>query len=160
MTATTTPVLTLTLPLPHRNLSPNVQIHGAKKAQYTRHSRQCAFFSTLKALGVPTVPTRILLKDRPYLGITHKGPLKSPDYVKLSKLLFKGIPPKITGYTLEFNFPTKRLQDDDNAAAMFKSSRDGIADALQIDDRNLRMIEGPRMNYAVTTPSLIVHLYE
>jgi hypothetical protein len=156
---TISPAITLRLALPARELSPNVQIHGARKAQFTRHSRQNAFFATLKALGVPSVPSRILLKDRPFLGITHKGPLKSTDYIKLSKLLFPGTPPPITGYTLHFHFPTKRLQDDDNAAAMFKSSRDGIADALQIDDRNLRILTGPEMSYASTDPHLEVRLY-
>jgi len=155
----TAPAITLRLALPARELSPNVQIHGAKKAQYVRHSRQKAFFATLKALGVPTVPSRILLKDRKFLGITHNGALKSSDYIKLSKLLFHGTPPAITGYTLHFHFPTKRLQDDDNAAAMFKSSRDGIADALQMDDRNLRTITGPEMNYSSADTHLEVRLY-
>jgi hypothetical protein len=158
MTATA-PAITLRLALPARQLSPNVQINGAKKAQYVRHSRQNAFFATLKALGVPSVPSRIMLKDRPFLGITHNGALTSSDYIKLSKLLFKASPPTITGYTLHFHFPTKRRQDDDNVAAMFKSSRDGIADALQMDDRNLRILTGPEITYSAADPHLTVNLY-
>jgi crossover junction endodeoxyribonuclease RusA len=35
---------------------------------------------------------------------------------------------------LEFVPPDKRRRDDDNLIAMFKSGRDGLADALGIDD--------------------------
>lgn len=35
---------------------------------------------------------------------------------------------------LEFVPPDKRKRDDDNLVAMFKSGRDGLADALGIDD--------------------------
>ena len=155
----TAPILTLRLALPARELSPNVQIHGAKKAGFVRYSRQSAFFTTLRALGVPSVPSHVLLKDRPWLGVTHKGPLTSKDYLKIASLLFKGRAPAVTGYTLHFHFPTKRLQDDDNASSMFKSSRDGIADALGMDDKNLRMITGPEMSYSSSDPHLEVRLY-
>lgn len=37
--------------------------------------------------------------------------------------------------TLEFVPPDRRHRDDDNMLAAFKSGRDGIADALGIDDR-------------------------
>ena len=36
---------------------------------------------------------------------------------------------------ITFHPPTKRLPDDDNMLARFKPSRDGIADALHIDDK-------------------------
>jgi len=155
----TAPVLTLRLALPASELSPNVQIHGAKKAGFVRYSRQAAFFTTLKALGVPNVPSRILLKDRPWLGVTHKGALTSKDYLKIASLLFKGTAPAVTGYTLHFHFPTKRLQDDDNASSMFKSSRDGIADALGMNDGVLRHLSAPEMNYSSADPHLEVRLY-
>jgi crossover junction endodeoxyribonuclease RusA len=34
--------------------------------------------------------------------------------------------------------PDRRQRDDDNAIAAFKSLRDGIADALKVDDRRFR----------------------
>jgi crossover junction endodeoxyribonuclease RusA len=40
---------------------------------------------------------------------------------------------------LTFNPPDKRRRDDDNLVAAFKSGRDGIADALGIDDSLLRV---------------------
>lgn len=42
------------------------------------------------------------------------------------------------GVYLEIFFypPDKRRRDDDNMIAAFKSARDGIADALKINDRN------------------------
>lgn len=36
---------------------------------------------------------------------------------------------------ITFHPPTRRLPDDDNMLARFKPSRDGIADALGIDDK-------------------------
>ena len=54
--------------------------------------------------------------------------------------LSTGPAPTVTGYTLAFHWPTKAYRDDDNADASCKSYRDGIADALGIDDRSLRKI--------------------
>lgn len=39
---------------------------------------------------------------------------------------------------LDFYPPTRRARDDDNVVAMFKSGRDGIADALGINDSRFR----------------------
>ena len=130
--------MTITLPLPDKALSPNARIHAIKKSTITRHARQTAFFQTLRALGVPTVPTRILMGDRRKLGITHKKPLRSADYQRISTLLLPGQPPAFTSYSLAFHFPQERNRDDDNAAASCKAYRDGIADALRIDDSTLR----------------------
>ena len=44
------------------------------------------------------------------------------------------------GYSLEFFWKTAAFRDDDNADASCKAYRDGIADALGIDDRSLRKI--------------------
>lgn len=43
------------------------------------------------------------------------------------------IPVKVTFYP-----PDNRHRDDDNAVSSFKAQRDGIADALKIDDRHFR----------------------
>lgn len=130
--------MTITLPLPDKALSPNASIHAIKKSTFTRRARQTAFFACLKALGVRSVPTRILAGDRKKLGITHSKPLRSADYQRISTLLLPAQPPAYTYYSLAFHFPQKRNRDDDNAAASCKAYRDGIADALRIDDSILR----------------------
>jgi crossover junction endodeoxyribonuclease RusA len=137
--------MTITLPLPDKALSPNARIHAIKKSTITRSARQLAFFTALKALGVPTVPTRILMGDRPKLGITHKKPLTSADYRKLSALLLPTQPPAFTSYSLTFHYKENRNRDDDNAAASCKAYRDGIADALRIDDSTLRLAKDPTL---------------
>lgn len=45
--------------------------------------------------------------------------------------------PAFAGYSLAHYFPTAQPRDDDNADAACKAYRDGIADALGIDDRQL-----------------------
>jgi crossover junction endodeoxyribonuclease RusA len=40
---------------------------------------------------------------------------------------------------LDFYPPDKRARDDDNIVAAFKSGRDGLADALGIDDKRFRV---------------------
>ncbi len=147
----------ITLPLPAKELSPNTSIHAIRKSTFTRRARQLAFFTTLKALGVPTVPTRILMGDRPKLGITHKKPLTSADYRKLSGLLLPAHPPTVTAYSLVFHFKENRNRDDDNAAAACKAYRDGIADALRIDDSTLR-IESLTANIDRNQPRLEITL--
>lgn len=51
-------------------------------------------------------------------------------------------PPKFEGYSLAFYYPDARRRDDDNTEGSFgvKAFRDGIADALRIDDYNLRKL--------------------
>lgn len=47
--------------------------------------------------------------------------------------------PTFTRYLVTFYFPTARRRDDDNALASCKAYRDGIADALGIDDHSLTL---------------------
>ena len=57
----------------------------------------------------------------------------------ISALVGKGIVnPRFSGYSLAFFWKTKAYRDDDNADASCKAYRDGIASALEMDDRNLR----------------------
>jgi crossover junction endodeoxyribonuclease RusA len=151
--------MTLTLPIPDKALSPNARIHAIKKSTITRHARQTAFFQTLAALGVRSVPTRILAGDRRKLGITHAKPLRSADYQRISTLLLPGQPPAFTSYSLAFHFPQERNRDDDNAAASCKAYRDGIADALRIDDSTLR-IQSLTAAIDRTNPRLEITLHE
>lgn len=46
--------------------------------------------------------------------------------------------PVFHGYSLAFFFKTAAYRDDDNADASCKAYRDGMADALGVDDRTLR----------------------
>lgn len=66
--------------------------------------------------------------------------------------------PALTSYRLRFYFPTRARRDDDNAAASFKSYRDGIADALGIDDTTLRMSATPELLHDPANPRLEVIL--
>lgn len=47
----------------------------------------------------------------------------------------KSLPAGRIHLQVDFYPPTRRLPDDDNMLARFKPARDGIADALGIDDR-------------------------
>lgn len=78
--------------------------------------------------------------------------------VTLAALEGQAAPP-IVSYSLHFYFKTAARRDDDNAAASFKSYRDGIADALRIDDHGITMRNSPEMNVDKLKPRLVVKLY-
>ena len=64
------------------------------------------------------------------------------------------------GYSLAFHYPEdKRRRDDDNAAASCKAYRDGIADALHIDDHNLPMVALPTFAIDREHPRLEITLH-
>lgn len=154
--------MTLTLPIPHKALFPN-DGHGhylAVSRQRKLH-RQLAFFATLRALGVRNTPSRILLKDRRIFGISHKGKLTNADYRKISTLLLPTTPPAFSTYSLTFRFPTNRNRDDDNYSTACKSYRDGIADALRMDDHGLRISGSPSLLHdsTLSTPFLTFTLH-
>jgi hypothetical protein len=124
--------MTITLPLPDSGLWPNARLHPQRKARLTRAARQRAFFATLTGLGVPNLPTLLLAKDRRRLGLG--SPMTSEKYRALSAMLHPAPTPKFTYYVLDFKFPDAHKRDDDNALAACKAYRDGIADALRMDD--------------------------
>jgi hypothetical protein len=66
--------------------------------------------------------------------------------------------PVVTGYSLAFHYPDARRRDDDNAQASTKAYRDGIADALGIDDNTLRMSAVPTFAVDRTNPRLEITL--
>jgi len=98
----------VTLPWPDKGLSPNARLHWAPKAKLKATARNEAFVQTVLALGVKG------LRCNQYEG-TEKLPV-----------------------TITFYPPDNRLRDDDNMVGSFKAYRDGIADALGIDDRRFR----------------------
>lgn len=66
--------------------------------------------------------------------------------------------PAFTGYTLIFHFKDARNRDDDNATASCKAYRDGIADALKVDDNTLRLSAPPVMAVDRKNPRLEITL--
>jgi hypothetical protein len=126
------------LTFPDAGIFPNGRLHPKAKARLVRKHRELAFFATLTAMGVAKVPTRILHKDAKLLGITNAG-RNSAFYQRLSTLLHPADPPVFTGYSLHFRLPHLR-HDDDGLEASFKAYRDGIADALRVNDKTLRKI--------------------
>jgi len=149
----------IVLPIPDPALAPNSRTHPLKKAGITRKHRQAAFFATLAALGCRNLPTRITLKDAKRLGLTKAG--RNADfYRRLSALLFPDEPPKPSTYTLAFYFPDRRHRDDDNAAASCKAYRDGIADALRIDDHHLRQSGSASMAWDANDPRVEIWMNE
>lgn len=62
---------------------------------------------------------------------------------ELAKLMMREVvtgaagPLEFAGYSLAHFFPTSAFRDDDNADGACKAYRDGISDALGVDDRRL-----------------------
>lgn len=61
---------------------------------------------------------------------------------------------RIYRYSLEFFFPDLRKRDDDNALASTKAYRDGIADAMGIDDHSLKLGAVPVMSLDRKNPRI------
>jgi crossover junction endodeoxyribonuclease RusA len=103
--------MTIILPIPDRRISPNGQ---------RGHSKGAAI---AKARLVREHRNRAMLRTKEAIGLAyHAAGLPVPDFA---------------GYTLAHYFPTAAYRDDDNADSACKAYRDGIADALGMDDRQL-----------------------
>lgn len=63
------------------------------------------------------------------------------------------------GYSLEHYFKTSALRDDDNADGSCKAYRDGIAEALRIDDRELRKIALSNLSKDANNPRVEITLH-
>jgi crossover junction endodeoxyribonuclease RusA len=98
----------ITLPWPDKGLSPNARLHWAPKAKLKAAARADA---------------HILTRARMVASLTATAAIISPDKIPM---------------TITFYPPDKRLRDDDNMVGSFKSYRDGIADALGVDDRRFK----------------------
>lgn len=101
--------LVIALPWPDRRLSPNARVHWRPKAAITAKARADAHFLALEAAGYRLGTIRA--------DLTGEAP----------------IPLTITFYP-----PDKRHRDDDGMISSFKSARDGLADALHVNDRRFR----------------------
>lgn len=94
---------------PHKDLSPNSRKHWAVRSKLVKAYRwQCAVLvkQALVKTGLNSVPS--------------KARLAAGDRLCLQ---------------IDFYPPDRRHRDDDNVIASFKAGRDGLADALGIDDR-------------------------
>lgn len=101
------------LPWPDRGLSPNSRMHWAKKMRLARAYRHTCKVRTLNAIRAGKW-----------------------DVARLRAAVDAGLPVSVT---LEFYPPDRRRRDDDNVVAAIKPGRDGLADALKIDDCHFRI---------------------
>lgn len=93
-----------TLPFPPQQLNPNKRLHWAIKRKYTMAYRQECMGRVWRQVG---------LQQAREFFVGHSGEFNV----------------KIT-----FHKPDNRKRDDDNIIASFKAGRDGVADALNVDD--------------------------
>ena len=105
--------MTITLPLPDKRLSPN---------------------HTVGSMGQRMAKSTATRKAR------HAAYLVTYDMIRQLRLTGAL---KFTSYTLAFFHKVNRKRDDDNLAASCKAYRDGIADALGMDDHGLVMAATP-----------------
>lgn len=101
-------MLAIILPWPPKELSPNARVHWGKRSKAAKAYRnECSW-------RVRGYQLDIAIKTGRHVEFPSDGKLH----------LF-----------LDFYPPDRRHRDDDNMIASFKSGRDGIADALGIDDK-------------------------
>ena len=103
--------MTIVLPVPDSSIGPNASRGQSRGAAIAKSRR------------VKLHRRRAKLATLELLGIQYHK---------------KGLPvPAFNGYTLAHFFKTAAFRDDDNADGACKAYRDGIAEALGIDDRQL-----------------------
>lgn len=96
------------LPWPDRRLSPNARLHWRAKIDPKKDAKLAAARATCQAKGFELMRAELSLNDDP-------------------------IP-----VVIKFYPPDRRARDDDNIIGSFKHSRDGIAEALSVNDRRFR----------------------
>ena len=102
-------MMRIVLPWPDRRLSPNARIHWRAKAPVTAKARKDAAYLTYDAMPMGAREVR-----QHFAG---EGPIS---------------------YQVTFYPPDHRHRDDDSMIAMLKAARDGIADALGVNDRRFK----------------------
>ncbi|WP_430415799.1 endodeoxyribonuclease RusA [Marinobacter adhaerens] len=104
--------LEIVLPWPPKALNPNARGHWSKKA---------------KAAEMYRYTCRVMAREVINKGRWDLKPLR--DLVEAGGQIH---------VFLDFCPPNRRARDDDNIIAAFKAGRDGLADALKIDDCHFR----------------------
>lgn len=102
-------MMRVVLPWPDRRLSPNARLHYRVTSPVKAKARKDAAYLTYDAMPGGAREVR-----QHFAG---DGPIR---------------------YRVTFYPPDARHRDDDNMIAMFKAARDGIADALGVNDRRFR----------------------
>lgn len=95
-------MVTVSLPIPDRCLSPNARTHWAVRSKAAKRQHAVAFFETVEVLQWP--------------GVTFQ-------------------PAETHGVRCRWFFRDRRRRDADNLLASMKHAFDGIAEALEVDDR-------------------------
>lgn len=98
----------ISLPWPSAKLSPNARLHWRAKIGPKQDAKRIAAWTTIAAPGFAALRDDLRASTGP-------------------------VPVTITFFP-----PDRRHRDDDNMIASFKAARDGIADALCVDDRRFR----------------------
>lgn len=101
--------LTITMPLPYPRLTPNLRLGWRERARLTREQREMAHWWARQSA--------VLAEHRR----TGAGPFFPTGRVRLDVTMCLA--------------PGFRQLDDDNAWASLKAIRDGLADALELDDK-------------------------
>jgi len=109
-----TPVkMRIVLPWPPRVLSPNSRSHWAQRSREAKRYR-----------GLCKLQTKKLINQEGWSLGDMRDQVAAGGHVHLF---------------LDFHPPNRARRDDDNVIAAFKSGRDGLADALGIDDEHFRI---------------------
>ena len=98
----------VTLPWPDKLMSPNARLHWRAKVGPKQSARIAAGWSAVSAKGFQEAKERLVGSD---------GPIR---------------------VSITFYPPDARRRDDDNMIASMKAARDGIAEALCVDDHRFR----------------------
>lgn len=121
---------TIELPFPPRQLSPNARLHWAPKSRKAKQYREQCWALTLNAIQAG-----------------------GWNVYALRKLVEEG---HTVHLVIDIFPPDRRGRDDDNIIASFKSGRDGIADALKIDDKHFRISPEVHRDEPVTGGAVLV----
>jgi crossover junction endodeoxyribonuclease RusA len=118
---------------PDKRLSPNARMHWRQKSEVVKRARWDAAYSVLEAAGGSLSAIRAALAGDDPVAVR-----------------------------VRFYPPDNRRRDDDNMVGAFKASRDGIADALDLNDRRFRphyFFETPekpgRVEVSIALPRLL-----
>ncbi len=103
-------MVTVSLPIPDRCLSPNARSHWAIRSKAAKRQHAVAFCETAEVLHDLTI---------------HGGTISRRDFRSAATL----------GVRCRWLFRDRRRRDADNLLASMKHAFDGIAKAIEVDDR-------------------------
>lgn len=125
--------MTIVLPVPDRRIGPNASRGQSRGAALAKSRR------------IKLARRRAKIATLELLGLQYHS---------------RDIPvPAFTGYTLAHFFKTTAFRDDDNADGACKAYRDGIAEALRIDDRQLPKLALSTMAKDAANPRVEITLH-